>query len=53
MTVDCEYLERTPRKRSTPEFSMQETTVNQSPANLRSLLAAILTSCIPSNPGKL
>ena len=32
---------------------MQEAAVNQSPANLRSLLAIILTSCMPSNPGEL
>ena len=32
-------------------LAMQEVTVNQSPTNLRSLLAIILTSCIPSNPG--
>ena len=34
-------------------LAMQEATVNQSPANLRSLLAIILTSCIPSNPGEM
>ena len=34
-------------------LAMEEATVTQSPANLRSLLAIILTTCMPSNPGQM
>ena len=34
-------------------LAMEEATATQSPANLRSLLAIILTSCMPSNPVEL
>ena len=34
-------------------LAMEEATVTQSPANLRSLLAIILTTCMPTNPVEL
>ena len=34
-------------------FAMEEAAVTQSPANLRSFLAIILTTCMPSNPVNL